>query len=938
MSTASRIDLNSPFSKWELSFSGEIQFQYSSSCEANIPGDVITDLMTCSILPGEPYFDNNFFQAAQFVSKGKFTYLTKFQTPSRSISTSLFFDSIKMGASIRLNGQELGEVTDQFLRHNFTLPPTLMKLSGEHNVLEVLFDNDNELTTDGRFMACTGGWDWAPYTYTLDLDGHNKFSFGIIDDVYLMTIDEGDSSSNYIVSSVIPSITYLGAYPTEPLLDGAEGDFLIVVRTFVTNLSPSEITGKNVDFKMTAFVSGIMDEPVETTVSIDPSSAESEVTLSFTVDGSSVDLWWPNNLGAQTLYDLKITLDNIYDETIRIGFKHLALVTFDDTNPNILSNATVSEGSLNFGYFFRINGAILLASGANMVPLSQREATVTPKAEVAHIANAAAANMNMLRIWGGGTMMSREFYDAADEHGILIFHDILYAQGGHDPRDNAIQRDEIIQLVRTIAPHVSICAIDGCNECAVQTGSDTDIYATFVMRVVGEALGESSAIPIMPSCPSKGWDTGVHTLNGTFNGNDLTAGLLERPNSIEVHGPYTHGSSRTNPATNGQIYENDEAHNKTHFYDPQVPVIFDEYGSDAYGPSSFNYFASEFGASVFSSFESLSVTLSEEHWSVHGGSSPGTCTTEDGFQNNCTGGNVMSQRNYPCDNNMEIFFGSTTASQEEVGEAAFKKQLYQCMTGVALHLKSVIEYQRSKNIFGNLLWQFNENWPTGGWGVVEYGLDNLPGQVLGGRWKILAHMLHTSLFQTTMASCGAEGKCFVKHNGMRDIDEVKVEVVKYNVVSGESENLTSHVFSLKGNVGDIKWFKIDDDKWNAVVPTEEILRVSIEGGNYMPDRTDKFENVILLTTPVEMNLPEVKLSTSFVDDKTVLVKNQGGGGAVYVMLTTLAQGRFVKNGFLLEEGAEIEIEFVPIVDDVQIDVELLQQSTRVECANDHIEK
>ena len=115
----------------------------------------------------------------------------------------------------------------------------------------------------------------------------------------------------------------------------------------------------------------------------------------------------------------------------------------------------------------------------------------------------------------------------------------------------------------------------------------------------------------------------------------------------------------------------------------------------------------------------MSSTLSPEHWSVHGGSEPDVCTTDDGFQNNCTGGNVFAQRNYPCDNTMEVYFGSTTESQEEVGEGAFKKQLYQCMTGVALHLKSIIEYQRSQNVFGNLLWQFGENWPTGGWGVVE---------------------------------------------------------------------------------------------------------------------------------------------------------------------------------------------------------------------------
>ena len=57
----------------------------------------------------------------------------------------------------------------------------------------------------------------------------------------------------------------------------------------------------------------------------------------------------------------------------------------------------------------------------------------------------------------------------------------------------------------------------------------------------------------------------------------------------------------------------------------------------------FSVFASEFGSSVYSSFESMSPTLAKEHWSVHGGAAPDTC--HGGFQSKCEGGNTMSQRN-----------------------------------------------------------------------------------------------------------------------------------------------------------------------------------------------------------------------------------------------------------------------------------------------------
>ena len=47
---------------------------------------------------------------------------------------------------------------------------------------------------------------------------------------------------------------------------------------------------------------------------------------------------------------------------------------------------------------------------------------------------------------------------------------------------------------------------------------------------------------------------------------------------------------------------------------------------------------------------------------------------------------------------------------------------------MALKVKAEVEHYRSQNIFGLLVWQLNEIWPTGGWGSVEYGGDK-PGQV-----------------------------------------------------------------------------------------------------------------------------------------------------------------------------------------------------------------
>lgn len=68
----------------------------------------------------------------------------------------------------------------------------------------------------------------------------------------------------------------------------------------------------------------------------------------------------------------------------------------------------------------------------------------------------------------------------------------------------------------------------------------------------------------------------------------------------------------------------------------------------------------------------------------------------------------MAQRNYACDNIIDVYFGKMDLT--EVGEQAFKKQLYLCMLGQALLIKSNIETRRSLNELGIIVWQYNEIW------------------------------------------------------------------------------------------------------------------------------------------------------------------------------------------------------------------------------------
>merc|ERR1719305_2178020 len=114
----------------------------------------------------------------------------------------------------------------------------------------------------------------------------------------------------------------------------------------------------------------------------------------------------------------------------------------------------------------------------------------------------------------------------------------------------------------------------------------------------------------------------------------------------------------------------------------------------------------------------------------------------------------MSERNYPCDNIIDVYFGNA-GDWDKVGAGVFKKHLWQCMIGQALVIKSNIEDRRKKNQFGIIVWQYNEIWPTGGWGSIEYGtVGYTKGQVIGGRWKPLHYWYKSTIFADVMATCG----------------------------------------------------------------------------------------------------------------------------------------------------------------------------------------
>jgi beta-mannosidase len=148
---------------------------------------------------------------------------------------------------------------------------------------------------------------------------------------------------------------------------------------------------------------------------------------------------------------------------------------------------------------------------------------------------------------------------------------------------------------------------------------------------------------------------------------------------------------------------------------------------------------------------------------------------------------VLAQRNYACDSQVEAFFGKTDFGAS--GEDAFRAQLHKCVMASTLWLKGQIEIQRGSNSFGSLVWQLNENWPTGGWGLIEYGSAfGQKGQSIGGRWKPTMHLLKQSLFQDVFATCGQRQECYVLNDSNDHLAFLSIVLENFHLASGNLMN------------------------------------------------------------------------------------------------------------------------------------------------------
>jgi beta-mannosidase len=415
-------------------------FDDSTWLDVTVPGDVHTALIASDRIL-HPFTDRN-EEACRWVEDREWWYRLTF-TPELSRlqvdeCLQLVFHGLDTFATIWLNGELIGEHANMFREAVYDVSQRLR--IGQPNTLAVRFDpplsrvggRDNLGWGSDRIhmrKAQFGyGWDWGPRLPTVgiwrpvELRRHRRV---ILRGVHFATIDL-DPSYNYALGRVQVEM--------EPF--ASPGNLTLKVR--ITSAYPEASSG--VIAEQTLEVVG--DETVVTYLRV-----EEPV------------LWWTHDLGSPALYTLEVMLYtgaellDVWQSRVGIRTIHL------DQSPD------PDERGARF-FRFVLNGVPIFAKGADWIPAYSFVGDIQEDQYERLLTMAREANMNMLRVWGGGIYEHDAFYDLCDQLGILIWHDFMFACAPYPetPEFTAEVVAEAEYQVRRLRNHPALALWCGNNE------------------------------------------------------------------------------------------------------------------------------------------------------------------------------------------------------------------------------------------------------------------------------------------------------------------------------------------------------------------------------------------------------------------------------------------------------------------------------------------
>jgi beta-mannosidase len=421
------------------SLSGTWQFRQSGSrpwLAASVPGGVHTDLLALGRIPDPFVADNE--KKVQWVAENDWEYRRSFNVDEALLGEerkTLVCDGLDTLAEVSLNGKLLGKTDNMFRRWTWDISG-LLKADG--NELKIVFraplayirakQAEKPLLGGGdipggphlRKAPCQWGWDWGPKLPPI----------GIWKDIRLEGYSHARLEDVHIRQSHEDGKVTLAAEVKIEQWQAAD----LHVKLKVTTPDGKSLVVKAV--------------PQQSATGILITNLQSPI--------SNPQLWWPNGFGDQPLYQLEVTLESsktVLDQrSYQVGLRSLELRRVPD--------------KWGESFTFVVNGVPIFAKGADWIPADSLPTRISDAYLQQLIRDAAAAHMNMLRVWGGGFYEEERFYDLCDRYGLLIWQDFIFACGIY-PEDDAFAenvRFEALENVRRLRHRASLALWCGNNE------------------------------------------------------------------------------------------------------------------------------------------------------------------------------------------------------------------------------------------------------------------------------------------------------------------------------------------------------------------------------------------------------------------------------------------------------------------------------------------
>ena len=427
-----------------------------------VPGSIYDALVTAGLLE-DPFYEMNSLKA-QWVAGYWWKYETELtmSLPAEGERAELVLEGVDYKGHIFFNGQKVGYSENMYVP--FVADVTALVREGANKIAVVLENAPDEIgqigytslttTQKARF---TYKWDWCT----------RLISIGLYRPAYIRIYDTVRVENFYF----------------KPI--GIEGDAEIYV----------DLHGNTEGCTVRASIGGASFES-----GLD---FKYRKTAKGRVHVDDVKLWYPINEGEQYLYDLVIEVlkdgNVIHAETHKVGFRQIKL------EPN--DNAPI--GALN--YTFTVNGKKVYARGVNLTPLDHTCYTDPVKLE-ALLTLMKKANMNVIRVWGGGVIEDEIFYDLCDRMGFMIWQEFIQSSSGIDNIPSKHEKFLVNQhktaqwATKTRRNHPSLAVWSGGNELM-----DGDwVPVDFGDRNIGELLGivtqNSPHVPMLPTSASGPWE------------------------------------------------------------------------------------------------------------------------------------------------------------------------------------------------------------------------------------------------------------------------------------------------------------------------------------------------------------------------------------------------------------------------------------------------